>query len=102
MPSNERSRALVGIVFAVGYLGQQVAVGQFSVERAHAFAQHEKDILAGNAKPLALKAIYFYRVNRIEGFYRLLKEQKIYMFRPNETLNSLDKPEEMQRRDEAI
>jgi len=83
--SNARGRTLVHLVtlvFAVGYLVQQVAVGNFSVQRARAFAQYEKDILIGESQPLGRTAIYFGNVDKIEEYYQLLREQHIYMFRP--------------------
>jgi len=83
--SNLRGRTIVQcvtLVFAVGYLGQQVAVGNFSVHRAKTFTKYEQAILAGESEPLGRSAIYFSNVGKIEKFYELLKAQHIYMFRP--------------------
>lgn len=82
---NARGRVIlkVTILFiAIGYLGQQVAVGQYSMKRAEIFAQFEKDILAGKEAPLARKAIYLPNGKKIEQHYRMLEKQQIYMFNP--------------------
>lgn len=70
------------LVFALGYLGQQVPVGQFAVRRAELFAGYEKQILAGTPGPQAVRAIYLPGAEPLERHYRVLKEQRIYMFRP--------------------
>jgi len=84
--SNTRGRAIVvsaTLLFALGYLGQQVVVGQFAAQRANTFAQYEKDFLAGGRAPQATTALYFPSVNVLEERYRMLEKQRIYMFRPD-------------------
>jgi len=70
------------LLFAVGYLGQQVVVGQFAVQRAHNFAQYERDFLAGARTPQAISALYLPSVEVLEERYKMLEKEHIYMFRP--------------------
>ena len=72
----------VTMLFALGYLGQQVLVGQFAARRAEFFASYEKQILVGAPEPEAVRAIYLPGAEPLERHYRVLKEQRIYMFRP--------------------
>ena len=83
--SSRQGRSMVmsaTLVMALGYLGQQVVVGQFAIQRAQAFAQYEKEIMAGGRDPKATTALYFPSVEILEERYRMLEKQRIYMFRP--------------------
>ncbi|MBI3774927.1 MAG: hypothetical protein HY273_05135 [Gammaproteobacteria bacterium] len=83
--SSARGRSIVvpaTLVFALGYLAQQVAVGQFAAQRAMKFAQYEKDFLAGGRDPQMTTALYLTGVDTLEQRYRMLEQQRIYMFRP--------------------
>lgn len=83
--SGARGRGIVvsaTLVFAFGYLGQQVAVGQFAAQRASKFAQYEQDFLAGGRDSQITTALYLPSVDTLEQRYRMLAQQHIYMFRP--------------------
>lgn len=70
------------LLFALAYLGQQVVVGQFAVQRANSFAHYEKEFLAGGRTPVATTALYFPSIEVLEERYKMLEKERIYMFRP--------------------
>ncbi len=70
------------LLLALGYLGQQVAVGQFAAQRATLFAHYEQEILAGGRAPQATHALYLPSVEVLEERYKMLEKERIYMFRP--------------------
>ena len=70
------------LLFALAYLGQQVVVGQFAVQRAQAFAHYEKEFLAGGRTPEATTALYFPSIDVLEERYKMLEKERIYTFRP--------------------
>ena len=72
----------VTLVMALGYLGQQVAAGQFAAQRATTFAQYEKDFLAGGRDPQVTAALYLPSIDVLEERYKMLEKEHIYMFRP--------------------
>jgi len=72
----------VTLVMALGYLGQQVAAGQFAAQRATTFAQYEKDFLAGGRDPQATAALYLPSIDVLEERYKMLEMEHLYMFRP--------------------
>jgi hypothetical protein len=68
-----------GCLLGVALLVQQVAVGKFAAERAEYFAQLEQRILNGERDPAVTHDIFPDR-QLLEEQYRIMREQKIYMF----------------------